>query len=94
MFWRSSTRQLLHQILTNTEKIMSGQTDLNTAVAAISTDLAEENVVIQQVITALQSGSLTDAQAEALAVQLQGSATNIAAATTSLQSALTPPPPA
>ena len=92
MFFRKPTiRELLQTLITNTEKIMSGQTDLNTAVTKIASDIAAEQAVIQSVITALQSGSLTDAQAEALAVQLQGSATNIETATTSLQSALTPP---
>jgi hypothetical protein len=72
---------------------MSGVADLNAAVAAIASDLTAEGAVIQEVITALQNGGLTDAQAEALAVQLQGSATVITTATTNLQNALTPPPP-
>jgi Na+/H+ antiporter NhaB len=93
MFFRKpSIRQLLQTVITNTEKIMSGQTDLNTAIQGIADDLTAENVVIQEVITALQAGSLTDAQAEALAVKLQGSRTTIETSTTALQGALTPPP--
>lgn len=87
----------LEHIKKQQEKLMSGVDDLNAAVASIATDLTAETAVVQQVIAALQQagqgGGLTDAQAEALAQQLQGSATNITNITTQLQSALPPAPP-
>jgi uncharacterized phage infection (PIP) family protein YhgE len=74
------------------KRIMSGVDDLNAAVASIATDLTAETTVVNQVVAALQAagqgGGLTDAEAEALAQQLQGSATNITTLTTNLQNAL------
>ncbi len=71
---------------------MSGVSDLQAAVAAIQTNITAEDAVIQQVITALQAGSLSDSQAEALAQTLQGVVTDVSTQTQSLQNALTPPP--
>lgn len=70
---------------------MSGVDDLKAEIGTIATDLTAEQDVINQVIAKLQGGGLSDADAEALAQQLKGSADNITAATTSLQNALNPP---
>ena len=93
MFWRKpSIRQLLQTVINQQEKIMSGIDDLKAAVQKIADDLTAEQAVIQEVIAALQAGGLSDADAEALAVKLQGSAGNIESATASLTAALPPKP--
>lgn len=84
---------ILNRLTAMENRIMSGVQDLQTAVAGIATDLTAEDAVIAQVIAALQAGNLTDAQAEALAVQLQSSRSNIQASATSLTNALNPPAP-
>ena len=92
--WRSkpTIRQLLQTVLTKQEKIMAGVDDLKAAVAAIatalvalSTSITNEIAEVTAVITKLQQGGgLSDADAEALAQQLQGSVTNLTAAQGSL----------
>lgn len=70
---------------------MSGIDDLNAAVTAVVGAVQSEISEVEAVIAALQSGGLTDSQAEALAQQLQGSVTNLNNETTKLQG-LVPPP--
>jgi len=64
---------------------MSGVADLQSAVAALATAVQTEIAEVQAVIAALQAGALTDAQAEALAQQLQSSVTNLNNETATLQ---------
>ena len=89
-FW-PSTRQLVKAVLTNTEKIMDGVADLKQAVADVATNVAgettainDEIAIVEAVVAKLQAGGLTDAEAEALAQQLQGTVTNIKASTGTL----------
>ena len=63
--------------------------DLQAAVAALTEAVTNEITVVNAVIAALKSGGLSDADAEALAVQLQGSVTNLNNEVSSIQ-----PPPA
>jgi lysozyme family protein len=84
---------VLNKLSTMEKKLMSGVDDLKAAVQAIADDLTAETVVINEVVTALQAGGLSDADAEALAQKLQGSAGVITTSTTTLTNALTPPPP-
>ncbi len=71
---------------------MSGVDNLNAAVQKIADDLNAEQVVIQEVLAALQNagqgGGLSDADAQALADKLGGSAQNIEQITSQLQGAL------
>lgn len=67
---RLTDRQLL-------EKIMAGIEDLKAAVTAIVAAIGNLNTLVEQVIAKLQAGGLSDADAEALAVQLQGGITAI-----------------
>jgi len=64
---------------------MSGVDDLNKAVSDVATAVNNEIDVVNQVIAALKAGGITDAQAEALAQQLEGSVTNLNNEVTTLQ---------
>ena len=83
---------------------MSGIDDLNAAVASLktavdanTTSTNNEITVVNQVIATLQAGGLTDAQAEALATQLQTSVTNLSTSQAALDAeskSIQVPPPA
>ena len=82
----------LVQVLANQKVIMSGVSDLNAAVAKVTTDVVALTTAVNAVIAALQAGGITDAQAETLAQTLQAGLTQIEADTAAAQGAVAPPP--
>jgi hypothetical protein len=69
MFEREQFEQVngkLDQILRNQVKIMAGLTDINAAETTLEADLASENGLILQLLTAFANQTLTSTQAQAL----------------------------
>lgn len=73
---------------------MSGVSDLNAAVTSVASAVTALVSEVQAVVTALQAGSITDAQAEALAQTLNTSAQAAQAEVTTLQAIVPPAQPA
>ena len=71
-FLQQLIRLLFAEVLANQEKLMSGVDDLKNTITNILTAITDLNALVEQVVAKLKGGGLSDADAEALAVQLQG----------------------